>query len=253
MLSENAIKQLRDELQVIEGRYPKLLEAFVSRKYKTETGAEFAKHGFSRRLSTLKRCIDLVFDWLPPDLRDLPAEYVAKDTTIIIQSFVFNVFGCIDNLAWILVSERNISRADGRALPPSAIGFGTKCETVRSALSGEFCSLLDESKDWFAHLETYRHALAHRIPLYVPPHSVRKGNQKRYIELDGEMTKALIAKDFARRDALEKEQLTLATFDPIYAGSFRENKPPIYFHPQMIVDFKTIEQIAYGALAELDR
>jgi hypothetical protein len=46
------------------------------RAYKTERGAEYAKHGFCRRLETLVRSIDRVYDLLPPDqeaTRQLPS------------------------------------------------------------------------------------------------------------------------------------------------------------------------------------
>lgn len=66
---------------------------------KSERGREFACHGFSRRLGTMVRAVDLIFDKLPPKLDEIPAKDTVTEATIAIQSFVVNAFGCLDNLA----------------------------------------------------------------------------------------------------------------------------------------------------------
>jgi hypothetical protein len=47
----------------------------------------------------LVRAIDRVFEILPPDREDIPERDELLDATIAVQSFVFNTFGCLDNLA----------------------------------------------------------------------------------------------------------------------------------------------------------
>jgi hypothetical protein len=40
-----------------------------------------------------------------------------------IQAFVFNVFGSIDNLAWIWVQEKSLAKEDGSAIPSAWVGL----------------------------------------------------------------------------------------------------------------------------------
>jgi ATP-dependent DNA ligase len=65
---------------------------------------------------------------------------VLLDTAVYIQSFVMNVFGALDILAWIWVSEKTleIGRRD--------IGLGPKCASVCASLS-------QETRDYLAGLE----------------------------------------------------------------------------------------------------
>ena len=54
----------------------------------------------------MHHCIERVFAMLPREQGERPADPVLLDATVYIQSFVMNVFGALDNLAWIWVSER---------------------------------------------------------------------------------------------------------------------------------------------------
>ncbi len=54
---------------------------------------------------------------------------------------------------------------------------------VRAALSKEFQSRLDEMEGWFGYVTEYRDALAHRIPLYIPPGAVLTRNADKYNDL----------------------------------------------------------------------
>jgi len=86
--------QIREQFVVLNGRYH-------SRVYKSERAREYAVHGFCRRLGTLMRAVDRVYEVLPPEREDIPERDEVTDATIAIQSFVLNEFGCLDNLAWV--------------------------------------------------------------------------------------------------------------------------------------------------------
>jgi hypothetical protein len=68
-----------------------------------EQGAEYARHGYMRRLGTIKRCIENVFTLIPPQADEIPDRNVLHDAQINIQSFFANVYGAIDNLAGVWV------------------------------------------------------------------------------------------------------------------------------------------------------
>src|SRR5436309_1500016 len=124
--SEEAVDKLhlgrlrvKEQFLILWGRY-------LSRKYKSERAREYASHGFCRRLGTLVHIIDRVYGILPPEREDIPERDEVMDATIAIQSFVLNTFGCLDNLAWIWVFEKEVKGKDGGELDPKSVGLGSK-------------------------------------------------------------------------------------------------------------------------------
>ncbi len=83
----------------VHKNFADLRERYFIRNYGNDSAKEHAVHGFARRLGTLVRCIDRVFEILPPDREDIPSRDEVVDATINIQAFVLNIFGCLDNLA----------------------------------------------------------------------------------------------------------------------------------------------------------
>ena len=112
--------------------------AYVARNYKDLQAQEYDKQGFSRRVKTLARCIDKIFEILPPNRIELPSSEELSDAAIYLQSFVINVFGSVDNLAWIWVREMSLVRHDGSRIPDSWIGLRQNNKLVRGSFSLEF-------------------------------------------------------------------------------------------------------------------
>jgi hypothetical protein len=112
-----------------------LQDRIHARTYKTHKGAEFAKHGLNRRLEMLVRSIDVVFELLPPEQDKIPDKKALLDATMAIQAFVMNAFGCLENIAFVLVREKGIRGKGGSELDPKDIGIGKK--SVQKSLSKE--------------------------------------------------------------------------------------------------------------------
>ena len=121
--NEEQLAKLYDARGTLLVRFLRLQLRLQARAYKTERGKEFAFHGFLRRLGTLVRAIDQVFTILPPERESIPENDEVKDATIAIQAFVFNLVGCIDNLAWIWVSEKAVKAPNGADLDPRSVGL----------------------------------------------------------------------------------------------------------------------------------
>ncbi|MGO8841318.1 MAG: hypothetical protein ACLQF1_09370 [Methyloceanibacter sp.] len=196
----------------VHKQFTDLRERFTSRNFKSDRAREFARHGFARRLGTLVRTIDQVFKVLPPEREDIPERDEVVDATIAIQSFVFNTFGCIDNLAWIWVYEKDVKKEDGTELDPKSVGLGNK--QVRSSFSNEFRAYLDSRQTWFDHIKEFRDSLAHRIPLYIPPYIVIPETVDEYNRLEQASGEALRRADFKEYDRLQSEQKTFVLFRP---------------------------------------
>jgi hypothetical protein len=251
--SDTALKMLADDYAAIDSKFNHLLENYITLTVKNRRAIEFARQGVPRRLKVMVRCITNVFDDIPPERTELPSRDELSDATINVQSFVFNVFGAIDNLAWVWVHENGQKRADGTPIPDGHIGLGPKNTSVRATLSKEFQEYLATLDEWFDHLADLRHALAHRIPLYIPPYVIEEKDQTAYKDLDNKMTEAAQKHDFAEYDRLAGEQLKLGRFRPWVQHSFEEKAKPVVFHAQMLADFNTVDELAHRMLEELRR
>ena len=253
IFSDEALKELQDEYQTVFCKYQELMNSYLVRNYLNARAQEFARHGFSRRLKTLARCIDRIFEILPPDRIELPTNDELSDAAINIQAFVINVFGCMDNLAWIWVLERDLRRDDGSPIPNSWVGLRQNNDFVCGSLSPEYQTYLEGLNQWNGNLENFRHALAHRIPLYIPPYVVPEAKTEDYLGFEELMTEALRQGDLAEHSRLSDEQNALCEFRPYMTHSFEEEANFVVFHAQLLADFNTIYELGQKMLEELDR
>jgi hypothetical protein len=98
---------LQEKLATIERKYSRLLLAFSNNhRFEKETAWEYANQGFMRRVGTLRRCIENAFSLVPPETEEIPNRQMLHDAQINVQAFFANVYGCLDNLAWVWVYER---------------------------------------------------------------------------------------------------------------------------------------------------
>ena len=251
LFSDAQIADLNEGRATANRTFADLRECYLTRRYKDAHAEEHALHGFSRRLGTLIRAVNLVFDLLPPELDAIPERDTVVDATIAIQSFVLNTFGCLDNLAWIFVYEKGVTKLDGTALDPQSVSLGNKA--VRAKFSKEFSAYIDSRDDWFKAIKEFRDALAHRIPLYIPPFIVTPDVVDEYNRLERESGEALRGQKFGEYDLLQAEQKKLGRFRPWMTYSRTENAHSIAFHPQSLADFNTVAEFGRKMLEELAR
>lgn len=251
--SQDDLKHIDEEYQAVYQKYARLSNAYVYRSYNNARAREFATNGFSRRLKLLIRCIENIFEIVPPDRDDLPSSEELSDVNINLHAFIINVFGCVDNLAWIWVCENNLKKEDGSPIPNEWVGLRSKNTRVRKSFSPNFLGYLDGLVKWFDNLENFRHALAHRIPLYVPPYVITVDKEVAYGNLETLKTEALNRLAFEDYDRLSTEQDALGVFRPFMTHSFVEDAKKVVFHAQIIADFNTIDELGRKMLEELDR
>lgn len=231
-------------------RLDELLTSYLTYTAATERGGEFITHGLGRRLTTLKHAITRLFDILPPQATE-PSQVDIRDATIYLQSFVINVYGSLDNIARIWCLETTLKGSDGRPIRSGYIGLGPKNTAVRKSLSPLFQEYLQHTNEWFDYLENYRHALAHRIPLYIPPKQLNQRQTQEWLRLESELNGALKARDYEAWGSLLAEQKSLGVFEPVMMHSFGEEARPIRFHVQMIADLATVVEIGERMIDEL--
>jgi hypothetical protein len=247
-LTPEHIAKIEERLAEVEPRYNRLLLAVSHRKYSSEQAAEHARHGYLRRLGTLRRCIENVFALIPPETNDIPDRNVLHDAQINIQTFVANVYGCIDNLAWVWLYESGLVGKIHR----SRVGLRSKHTEVRATLSASLQAYLQKIDPWLDYLIEYRDALAHRIPLYIPPGGVPTKNVDAYNDLAQRIMDALyVLNDGFEYERLSAEQEKLLVFQPLITHSVKETTAHFAFHVQMLADFLTVEELGYKVLDEL--
>jgi hypothetical protein len=255
--SAEAIATLKADLATVRQRCNAVREAYIMRPFEAERAREYALHGFCRRIDILADCVAYVFSLLPPEQEDIPDDDNVTAATIFIQSFVINTFGCLDNLAWAWVYEKNYREPDGSEINPKSVGLGPTYWHLQKQFSPEFRSYLKGNNKWFKHLTTFRDTLAHRIPLYVPPYIIPTDKMDAYRELEKKANETVNDPDPKRGyedyKQYRAEQKRIAVFRPWMTHSPTEESPVAVFHYQLLQDFATVEQCGRKMLEELDR
>ena len=242
MFAPNILKTLSENIDSVRSRNDALAELYVVYQYRTGAGREYATHGFLRRVRMLTHCIEKIFTFLPPDQDDIPDDDILLDATIYIQAFLINVFGALDNLAWVWVKEK------GLEIENNKIGLGKKCKTVRRSFSLEMRNHLVGLEGWLENLIDFRDALAHRIPLYVPPYCVPKANLDAYENLSAQK---LATQPLDAYNRIKSEQIKLVEYQPVIKHTLNDGKPPIVFHFQLLQDFLILEELGRKIMVEL--
>jgi len=106
--SQEQINQLKEDFKYVHFLYCDKMQEYPELNLKNELSKEYFFHGFLRRLKTLKKCIENIYTIYPPDRTQILKDDEKIDLEIYLQSFIVNVFGCVDNLTRILVEEKSI-------------------------------------------------------------------------------------------------------------------------------------------------
>lgn len=200
---------------------------------------EHLLHGAGRRLSVLKRSFERIFADFPPDIvRPLEREQLA-DVQICLHAFMINLYGIFDNWAWAFVHRHGLEARIGNRLNVSLFKPATQRYLVpllREYLTADFTRWHDE------YLKSYRDALAHRIPPYIPPATFTPEEGERYNALEREKKEKILARDFDRVDQIWIEQATLGKPCLAFLHSYTEagTPRPVFLHPQLISDAMTV-------------
>lgn len=230
-------------------RSHKLTTNLMTFPYAHRKAREMAEHGACRRLLDLEHCARRVWEKIPPDAHT-PSREDIFDATMFIQAFVVNTYGAIDNLAWIWMHEKPVLSAAGTTIPRSHVGFRPTNSTMRQSVSDETRAFLEGTDEWFGFLESFRDALAHQIPLYVPPFTLtaEASEELKAFEHDA-MVGGWTGEGWARVMGKMRE---LGRFEPLMTHSLT-TAPQVPFHQQMICDLATVVALGEHLMVDLRR
>jgi hypothetical protein len=167
------------------------------------------------------------------------------DININLHAFYINISGILDNLAWVFVCEKDLggNPTDGKI---DKKGVGLFHKNTQAHLGPKIKEYLqsDSTQAWHAgYLKNFRDALAHRIPLYVPPVALNDEETDEYKLLQRQLMDFSSIEIILQHDEIWEKLGLLGRACPFFAHSFREESRPIFLHAQVIADFMTIDEI----------
>jgi hypothetical protein len=249
--TQKTIQELNEDRQKVARRLEALMLATVREEQQTavEEAAEYLRFGVGRRLSAMRHCLNTVFDLFPPqEAKPLRSEQLHV-VQISLQAFVINLSGIFDNFAWAFVLRHGLQfkeLADKRGAP-DRMKIGMFKPATQAFLPAELLAWANDAhtKTWQTdYLKTYRDALAHRIPLYIPPSRLTQEEAERFAEIQRLEIELIEAHRFDDLENLRAERDALGMSYPIYLETPKGRK--IMLHPQMLCDGLTV--LEFGEL-----
>lgn len=193
-------------------------------------------HGAARRLGVLCRSLVRIFELFPLDQeRPLSMDTLA-DVQINLHAFVINLSGIFDNWAWAYVVRHDLL---GKIGGLHSVGLFNSATRSRLPLALREYLGTQSLHDWQTkYLKNYRDALAHRIPLYIPPAEFTAEEGVRFNELEAEKQRCMRELNWPRINAIHAEQSDLGVPSFTFQHSFAADQPSraVLMHPQLLTD-----------------
>ena len=227
----------------LKERYLNLVSKILklSERLNEDKAKEYLLQGVARRLDVIERCVENVYSIFPLQRKELLSHDELKDVDINLHAFIVNVFGILENLAWVLIHEKGLTNI----LDKKKVGLFKK--ETKSRLSSEFRQYLDSNsiKAWHDQfLANYRDALSHRIPLYVPPKALTSEQKEQVVQAEKQLNDSIRLCDFDTMKKILDEDERIGDPCPLFIHSIsEEDSKHIVFHAQIIADFNTVEEV----------
>ncbi len=247
--NEDSLNEITKEYDRIPQINNQLFREFynLNLKLTNDKAKEYLTQGVARRLKIITRCIENIFQIFPIRQTDHLTQNQLTDLSINLHAFFVNISGLFDNLGWVFAFEYDLVGEQKKGkLSRNDIGIFYK--ETQTHLSDRLSTYLksQDLQDWYSkYSKNYRDALAHRIPLYVPPALLTPADELTYRKLQAQLQTLDPTKhdDLKTYDDIEAQQRQLGQASPFFAHSIGEKGKPVHLHAQVIVDYKTIEEV----------
>lgn len=201
---------------------------------------QYLLQGCGRRILTIRHALRNVYSLFPPSRTTKLSQEELADAQINVHAFMMNLYGFFENCAWVLWHLKGLvvyvknRREIGLFSAKLQRHFPDKLQAYLAN---------PERQQWHAeYLKSYRDALAHRIPVYLPPSEMTPEAGEQYRALDLEKIARLKGMDHEGFMNAESAQAELGAPCPFFLHSFSEEDQsrPIYLHPQLLTDALTL-------------
>jgi hypothetical protein len=232
--------RLADEMQTLMMNGVTQCQPLTNQKAKQQM-----LHGVGRRLGTIRRSMMKMFELYPPEqTQPLPRETLA-DLQICLQAYVINLYGVFDNWAWAFVHRHDLLIQVGGRKGVSLFKRETR-QFLPGALTDYIQSTVIAWHDDY--LKGYRDALAHRIPVYMPPAMWTSADKEEYERLEQEKTNCIRNGEWERLDEVWAQQDVIGKACPTIMHEFSDDPAAraVYLHPQLVCDTGAV--VEFGRL-----
>lgn len=222
-----------------------LKNVIAGQEAENESVKEHLLHGSARRLSVIRKAIDNIFEIFPPTTQKPLDREKLYDVQINLHAFVMNVSGIFDNWAWAFIQRHQLlDNVGGRH------GVGLFNKKTKKFLPQNIKDYLSSKTivDWQSnYIKEYRDALAHRIPLYIPPAELTNEEGDLYNHLEAQKLELIKEMKWKELDDVYEEQANIGKPSFLFLLSHQNGDTnPIMFHPQILSDGLAI--IEFGKL-----
>lgn len=220
----------------------------LSQRLTNPRARTFASEGVGRRLPLIGRSAHAIFKLYPANAKSLLGPGVCDDVAIQLQAFAINMYGLLDNIAWVCVLEA------GGMLAKERVGLFKKDVFPFLPTDLQTYVTAPELKAWFDEYgKVYRDSTVHRIPPYLPSRAFTPEEGEKYRDLHAKALAALFEaaevgpKDRIRADellnlheSLNNEKEAIGSNSLVVALSLADEDavPPVFLHPQLLCDWQ---------------
>jgi hypothetical protein len=247
--NDNKLIEINEQYQSVKRKHKQLLLNLIKFqvKLKNDKARVYVYQGVSRRLGTLTRCLINIFDLFPPERTLRLSKDELIDVSINLHAFFINITGVFDNLGWVFVFENNLL-GKPRDNKISRTGVGVFNNRTQNFLNENLREYLNQESilSWYKNYsKNYRDALAHRIPLYVPPSALNEAEVEEYNMIIQKINVLDVTHPdyLANYEELLDRQKRLGKVCMYFAHSMEEEGSPAFIHAQIICDFLTVEEV----------
>lgn len=201
---------------------------------------EHLSQGAGRRVGVLAHCFSSIFEKFPPSASRPLSRDVLYDVQIAHHAFVINLYGYFENLAWAFMHRHGLL---GEVRGRKDVGLFLKStQRLLPASIREYLASSAIMKWHDDYLKNYRDALAHRVPLYIPPSTLTKEDIAELEVLEDRERVAVLEGRWDLLNEIMDMKNVLGQPCLFFAHSFKDNDQPspILLHPQILCDVKTI-------------
>lgn len=192
---------------------------------------DFLRYGVARRLNIIEITSRKIFELFPPEQNQvLPLETI-HEVQAFLHAFLINVCGIFDNFSWAFIHRHDLfQRIGGRN---ANVGI-FRAETQQCFPPELSKYVAEKIKPWNEkYMKDYRDAIAHRIPLYVPPYTIDPKDHDSYKQLNELRGPLLQDKQWNELNRNTDQMEALGKPMPVFLDDFSKYVP---FHPQLNAD-----------------
>lgn len=245
--SDEQIAKFEQEYsRVCEGLQNLMLQTVIAGQNSAHpTVKEHLLHGAGRRISVIKRSIENIFTEFPPSTKRPISREKLYDVQINLHAYVMNLYGIFDNWAWAFVFRHDLLEKVGGKHGVGLFHKNTAkyCpEPLKNYLSS---NTIIEWRERY--LKSFRDALAHRIPLYIPPAEFTAEEGEQYSQMESLKIELIKGMRWQELEETYEKQAQIGRPSFVFLHSYEEEPPkPVLFHPQVLSDGLAI--IEFGSL-----